>query len=287
MSVIVQEITFTQKEKRQGLIAWEKWLEEKAPGHTSWLLIEFDLKEGVILECFSFYRDAWLNLTGEDSFLLKLINTSLSPIPKERLKKIGAAPKDGVDRRKAWTPPLYYNGTKEKKPSFAPYEVLWPADGSPLAAKRIEFYFDETRPNFPFPYWGKISNAADAAYKFRVIDSGEGLFSPMKSLPRRPISFVKRPKLDSGSLKILVQAPPYYKKIELSAIDHSTSIGDPLPLPFKTKILEEELIEIIVDPKFLKDEHEYSFILHVKHPIELFLETQESVKIVGINRELH
>jgi hypothetical protein len=286
-TVIVEEITFSQKEKKQGFTEWENWLKENAPGHTSWLLIEFDLKEGAILECFSFYRDAWLNLTSEDSFLLKLMNLSLSPIPKERQKKIGTAPRDGLDKRKVWTPPLYYNGTKEKKPKFAPYEVLWPSDGSPLAAKKIEFYFDDNRPSFPFPYWGKISNAADAAYKFRVIDSGEGLSSPMKTLPRRPISFVRRPKIEDNLLKIVVHAPPYYKKIELSAIDHSSSITGPIPLPFTTKNLEEELIEFIVDSKRLENGHEYSFVLHVQKPMELFLETQESVKFVGINEPAH
>ena len=190
-TIVLEEITFPSTLLKKGKIkkgvkGWQTWINGGADGHTSWILLELDLKEGRVVECFSFYRNAWLVLSEEDSFLLKLLTINLQPLPKERRRKIGPPPREGFDTRRIWNPPLVFNGKTISKPEFDTYEVNWPKDGTPLAAKRLEFYFDHSHPEFPFPYWGKVANAADAAYKFRVIDSGTGLETIQKEIPKKP-----------------------------------------------------------------------------------------------------
>lgn len=279
-TLLLEEITFPETLQKHGKAEWESWLNSGAEGHTSWIILEIDLKESRILECFSFFRNAWLALSENDSFLLKLLNLDLQPIPNSKRRKIGQAPREGIDTRKLWTPPLVFDGKKVAKPDFEAYEITWPKDESPLAAKRLEFYFDKSHPEFPFPYWGRVSNAAEAAYKFRVIDSGKGLASPTKELPRRAISFSKPPILKEDGLFVTLSAPPYYKGIELYALDSTLLEPMPITLPFTSECVNETLT-CRVDPNTLSqklsNKKEYRLLVSCKEPYDVTLEAKKTV----------
>lgn len=54
----------------------------------------------------------------------------------------------------------------------------------PLSGKRLEMYFSAKDDSFPFPYWARVTDDSNASFKIRVHDSGRGLRSPYKGLPK-------------------------------------------------------------------------------------------------------
>ncbi len=175
--VIIEEISFPYKALSSDVA---NWLKNGALGHTSWSLLEIDLKTNTLQKFFSFTKNSYLAFSPEDSFLLKILDLPLTPISNEERKKIGPPPKEGFDTRKVWNPPLYFEGKKENAPQFTAYKLIYPKDGSLLSGKKIELFFNKSNDSFPFPYWGQITDDSEAALKFRVIDSGRNLFSPKK-----------------------------------------------------------------------------------------------------------
>lgn len=278
--LILEEITLPSKLPKEGKADWEQWLSSGAEGHTSWTVIEVDLENSQILECFSFFRNAWLILSEEDSFLIKLLHLDLSPIPTSKRRKIGPPPRGDLDTRKLWTPPLVFDGKPVSNPKFDAYEILWPKDGTPLANKKLEFYFDQAHPEFPFPYWGRVMNAAEAAYKFRVVDSGKHLASPTKEMPRRSISFTKPPIFKEEGLIITLSVPLYYKGIELFALDATLLEPSPIRLPFKREY-ENEILTCKVEKselnKLLVSGKEYRFYISCKEPHEISVEAKKTM----------
>ena len=175
--LIIEEVSFPEKSLPKDL---KLWLDSGAKGHTSWTLIKIDLSTNTLKSLFSFTKDAWLEPCTEDSFFLKILTLPLSVIPEEARRRIGPAPLEGMDTRKIWTPPLFFEGKKESSPQFIAYQCAYPKDGSPLSGKRIELFFTKKTDSFPFPHWGQVTDNSDAALKFRVIDSGQNLPSPKK-----------------------------------------------------------------------------------------------------------
>ncbi len=175
--LVIEEISFPEASLPKNI---KEWLTTGAKGHTSWSLIEIDLLKTTVESCFSFTKNAWLVFSDNDSFIIKILDLPLFPILEQERRRIGPPISEGPDTRKIWNPPLFFEGKKESSPQFIPLRLTYPKDGSPLSGKRIELFFNN-RNNFPFPYWGQITDESDAALKFRVIDSGRNLSSPKKS----------------------------------------------------------------------------------------------------------
>lgn len=176
--LIIEEISFPEASRPKNI---KEWLISGAKGHTSWSLIEINLSKTSVESCFSFTKNAWLVWSADDSFLLKILDIPFSPILDQERRRIGPPVAEGLDTRKIWNPPLFFEGKKESSPQFSPFRLIYPKDGSLLSGKRIELFFNNRGDNFPFPYWGQITDESDAALKFRVIDSGRNLSSPKKS----------------------------------------------------------------------------------------------------------
>ncbi len=175
--LIIEEISFPESTKPKEV---QDWISSGSKGHTSWSLIEINLLKTSLETCFSFTKNAWLSQGADDSFLLKILDIPFFPIAEHERRKIGHASSEGIDARKIWNPPLIINGKRDSSAQFSPFRLNYPKDGSLLSGKRIELYFNNSNHNFPFPYWGQITDASDAALKFRVIDSGRNLSSPKK-----------------------------------------------------------------------------------------------------------
>lgn len=175
--LVIEEISFPQTMLPTDL---STWLQSGANGHTSWSLLEIHLPTNTFKRCFSFTKDTWLLTHPDDSFLIKILDMTLNPVPEHERRRIGPPPTEGLDTRKIWNPPLVFQTKKDPTPQFTAYQFVYPKDGSPLAGKRIELFFNEAKENFPFPYWGQITDDSGAALKFRVIDSGQNLSSPKK-----------------------------------------------------------------------------------------------------------
>jgi hypothetical protein len=175
----LEEISVPAKHIDLKRLNWKKWVGEKAPGHTSWVVYEIDRSSAQLISCFSYSKNGWLYLDESEQFLTRLMRLPLEKIPETQRKKIGPQPLPGeTDRRAAWNPPLVIEGKKVAKPIFETMRTKWPDDGSKLALCTIELYFSQADPTFAFPYWMEIQSP-HYAFKVRTIDSGRHLISPV------------------------------------------------------------------------------------------------------------
>jgi hypothetical protein len=202
--LILEEVSAPKHLVQLKKVKWQEWLNHKAPGHTSWTVNEIDLKAGKLLESFSYSKKGWLTLDGSDSLLTQLLTLPLSPLPKERRKRIGAEPASGEsDRRALWNPPIVFDGKKKSKAEVEVFEARWPRDSSRLSECAIELYFDAKEPRFAFPQWMEIKSP-HYTFKWHTIDAGHHLTSPYgDSIPRRSIVITEAQRKELLSTKKL------------------------------------------------------------------------------------
>ena len=206
-TIIIEEISIPAHAKIRD---WKEWVQSNAPGHTSWILYEFDAVSGELLECYSFMDQCWLK--ASQSLLSKLINLELKPVKSKERKRIGVTPPHhAIDIRKIWNPPKIFEGQTIKGSRFHARYTHWPKDDSEIANKRIELYFDEN--GFPFPYWIEIKGKIDR--HLHAIDSGTYLKSPKDHLPRRYPHVIGYPKKQKTSFLYELETPLYYKNFQL------------------------------------------------------------------------
>lgn len=171
----LEEVTTTKAPK-----VWQEWLDEGAPGNTSWVAYTLDLERNKIKDCYSFSQKSWLTI--EDSLFLRLLSLPLSKVQDSQRKRIGNAPNPGeTDRRSVWNPPVIMNGKKIEKASIEAFSTKWPDDGSQLAHCDITLYFSSSQ---PFPSWIEIKSP-HYAQNIRTIDSGSNIQSPHAFIPTR------------------------------------------------------------------------------------------------------
>ncbi len=242
--------------------AWAGWIKAKAPGHTSWSMIEVDLQTGQILECYSFSRSAWVQISPKESLLSTLMQLPLKPIDMDKRRRIGPPPLDGeADRRKLWNPPLIAGGKKIENAEFEVFEAEWPKDGSDLSGKTITLYFDKEK-KYPLPFWIQV-DTEHATAALRTIDSGKNLPSPFRTLPRRAPEFVGLPEKTETGLRLSLKSPRYYRSFDLYAVD-LTDGGREIPVPFSYKRPEGESLLFEIDrkelEKSLRSGHRYAWL---------------------------
>ncbi|WP_075882694.1 hypothetical protein [Candidatus Protochlamydia sp. W-9] len=178
----IEEIAIPDCRKPKQL-SWKKWVEQYAPGNTSWVMYEINLQTGRMIRYYSFSKNDWYAISDADNFLSTLLNLKLSPIPQEVRKKIGPKPKSGPDWRPIWQPRMIVNGSIIKDVRFNAWRTRWPKDGSELSGKMIEIYLPVDNQQYPsyFPYWLQVNGVIGKA-KIRIIDSGTQLISPKSPL---------------------------------------------------------------------------------------------------------
>jgi hypothetical protein len=153
-SVFLEEINLPVHLAPKKPISWNTWIQEKAPGHTSWLLYQINLDDCKIVDCYSFSRESYITLSDGQSFFSCLMTLPLTQVPLSERKRIGPRPiNDMQDTRKLWNPPKIYHGKKIKEPHFQMLQATWPKDDSELSGKLVNLYFDQDQPDFVFPYW--------------------------------------------------------------------------------------------------------------------------------------
>ena len=79
-TVLLEEISAPVQNLKKRPTSWIQWIRDKAPGHTSWSMIEIDLARSELLECYSFTKSVWIHLSQKESLfatlLLSLIHIS-------------------------------------------------------------------------------------------------------------------------------------------------------------------------------------------------------------------
>lgn len=262
-TVVLEEISLpSQTAKKIG--SWPEWVKAKAPGHTSWSMIEIDLETGAVLECYSFSRSTWVQLTQKENLFATLIHLSLKTVEGDKVKRIGPPPLHGeLDVRKIWSPPLIFEGKMIENARFEPFAATWPEDGSELSKREVTLYFDREN-RFPLPFWIQIETSHLTA-AFRTIDSGRNLPVVYRNLPRRIPQFIGLPKETEKGFRLSCKSPKYYKEFELFAVDVTTSKKQIFPISHSLLRGEEERISIDLDreelQRVLEPEHRYTWLL--------------------------
>lgn len=261
-SLILEEISAPAMKKKPN--SWAEWIQTKAPGHTSWSMIEIDLQNRQVLECYSFSRNAWLSQSPQDSFLATLLHLPVTPIDKKNLRRIGSPPQDGVDHRQIWKPPLIIDGEQIEDVTFHAFEAVWPPDHSELAGKTISLYFDHEVLS-PLPCWIQI-DMGNITATLRAIDSGHKLPpSPYRSMPRRVPEFISAPVKSKLGFRLAIKSPRYYKSFELFAVD-VTSREKQIHLVTHSVIPGEgEIVTLLVGTEelshILQPNHKYTWLI--------------------------
>lgn len=182
----LEEVTFPADGIDLKKINWQTFLDEKAKGHTSWIVYHIDLEKGTLLGCYSETRKAWLALEDSEQFLTKLLFMNYDKVAYNERRKIGPEPGFGEsDTRAVWNPPLVIGGKKYPKPEFEVWRGTWPKDGSEISGCRIELFFNAATPSFAFPHWIEV-RSTHYTFKQHVVDSGANLHSPV-TLAKHPL----------------------------------------------------------------------------------------------------
>ncbi len=172
--LVFEEITVPSQRLQGKFTSWKKWMEEQAPGHTSWVIYTLDLRTGQLVNYYSVTKKAWYDLSKVNNFLTTLLNLKLEKLPLEARRRIGLKPILGrADTRPLWQPRLIVEGQEITEVSFDVWVTLWPKDDSELANKTIELYLPQDNEKYPsyFPYWLQINGMIGSA-KVRIVDSG-------------------------------------------------------------------------------------------------------------------
>lgn len=174
----VEEIAVPES-KRPIKFTWKEWVSQGAPGNTSWVMFDVDLRNGQMMRYYSFTKKNWYEIPDADNFLSKLLNLKFTKIPDGARKRIGPKSSTGPELRPFWQPRMIVEGHPVQGVVFDAWRTKWPKDGTDLSGRTIEVYLPRDSQRYPayFPYWLQI-NGALAKAKIRIIDSGSQLHSP-------------------------------------------------------------------------------------------------------------
>lgn len=272
-SIQFEEVSVPQNKINLKETSWKTWLDQKSPGHSSWMTYEIDFVQEALTEGYSFSQKQWLHLDESEYLLAKLLTLPLKKVPLSKQRKIGPPPRgDEADRRVVWVPPMAVNGQKQKNPKFDVYEGKWPKDDSYLSECTIVLYFDASNPEFPFPYWLEVSNG-HYTFKLKTLDSGTGLQTQFTQVSLKPYCrFIKPIEQQKRSFILSVQSSANIKEFAVFAEDKTEKSTGRIAVPFKVKTSPRKgLYHLEIPKKSLKPlltaDHTYRLVLMPKkHP---------------------
>jgi hypothetical protein len=275
-SLVLEEVSIPSENLKKRPASWSEWIKAKAPGHTSWSMIELDRASGEILECYSFTRASWVQLSSKESLLATLMSLPLELVPREKRRKIGPPPQPGeIDTRKIWEPPALFEGKKQEGIRFDVYETTWPQDPSPLSGNTVVLYFDREG-KFPLPFWIQVETA-HANVALRTIDTGKNFPSPYRKFPKRVPQFIGEPQKVKSGLKLTLKSPKYFRHFELFAIDVTTREKVLCPIAHTLAPGKEDFLTVEIPEEelqsVLKADHRYTWLLVPTGHSESYTET--------------
>ncbi len=280
-TLLLEEITIPSSQVDLKKVLWDRWVLDRAPGHTAWTLYEIDRKSDLLIECFSVTKNGWLCLGDSEQLFARLMTLPLSRVATSNRKKIGMKPPSNEpDTRALWNPSLTMHGKKREQAEFTVMTTKWPDDGSPLALCSIDLYFANSLPEFPFPFWLEIKSS-HYAFKLRAIDAGKGLISPLKgAMPHRIPTLVGLVKRGDNSWTLKLKAPSYYKQLQLFVVDTTGTSSATLPLPstlIKGKESEEVFLEVALKDlkQHLEPNHRYRWVVIPEGIRDVYVESEE------------
>lgn len=277
-TLILEEISAPISALPKKNPSWSEWVKTKAPGHSSWSMMEIDLQSREILECYSFSSSAWLPITKEESLIGTLLQLPLAPTPTEERRRIGPSPLQGeADLRSLWNPPLFVDGKQLEGALFDVFQTIWPQDGTELSGKTVSLYFD-IGAHSPLPAWIQV-DTPHATASIRAIDSGKGLPAIHRHFPRRIPEFVGSPVKTKEGLSLSLKSPKYYKHFELFAVDVTHREKEIHPLSHSMEITKEGIVNLHIDAleldQFLQKNHQYKWLVVPSGHSESYVESMK------------
>ena len=277
-SLILEEISVPSDALKGKPASWAEWIKSHAPGHTSWSMIEIDLKTHEILECYSFSKSAWVSLNKEH-FLLSLLELPLQALPSKERRRIGSPPQEGeADRRAIWNPPLVIDGKRLDHALFDVFHATWPQDGSDLSGQTVSLYFDAARQSL-IPSWIQV-DTAHASASMRAIDSGRNLPAVHRTFPRRVPQFIGAPIQTASGVRLSLKSPKYYKTFELFAVDITEKDKQLYPVGHTLVRMSEDTVTLEVGTdeleQILQPDHKYTWLVVPSGHSESYIESLKS-----------
>lgn len=272
-AILIEEIT-APLSNIPKMDSWSQWVKTKAPGATSWSMIEIDMKNGEILECYSFSKSSWMQLAQKESLIATLLQLPLQKVPAKKQKRIGPPPlADEPDTRKIWKPQVTFEGKKREENKFEVLETTWPHDETEISDKKITLYFDK---DFPLPFWIQVEGSHGTAI-LRTIDGGHNLDSPYRSIPRRAPQFFASPEITEKGITLFIKCPKYFRDFDLFAVDVTHKEREVFPIANKKISFEGETARIFIERtdlnEILKHDHKYTWLLVPTGFSELYAES--------------
>jgi hypothetical protein len=263
-SLILEEISAPTSSLNPRPTSWSEWVKNRAPGHTSWSMMEFDLVNQQLTECYSFSRATWIQLTERENILSTLLKLPFTPVPLAHQRRIGPPPLSGeTDHRKIWKPPFILERTLLQDHEFDVYSSVWPRDGTELGGTNIFLYFDHARLS-PFPVWLQIETG-HAGVPLQVIDAGKGLPEIYRTLPRRVPQFINVPQKTEHGLKLLLKSPKYYRGFDLFVVDVTERERQIYPITYSLAQGDGELLQLEITQdelhQTLLPNHRYTWLV--------------------------
>lgn len=181
-TMTIEEITVPVHKICRSQFSWRNWVEQGAPGNTSWVRYTIDLHTAEMKDYFSFTKNQWFEPPKQNNFLSTLLNLQLEYIPLVQRRKIGVSIRSAArDKRPIWQPQMIVDGRIVDCVTFDAWKTCWPKDGTDLSGRTIEVYTPRENGAYSsyFPYWLQISGVVGNA-KIRIVDSGQGMPSRQK-----------------------------------------------------------------------------------------------------------
>lgn len=226
-------------------------------------MLEIDLESGQVLECFSFSRNAHIQISKKESLLATLLQLPLNQVAPKNRRRIGPPPQDGeADFRKLWNPKLTFEGKTLDHSQCDVFETTWPSDGSELDGRQVTLYFDASN-KISFPCWIDVETSHITGH-FHVVDSGKNLSSPFRTIPRRTPQFIGDTKKTADGLVLTLKSPLYFREFTLFAIDVTNDEKEFFPVPCNVHLSGDEMVTINIENKAIAGlipTHRYQWVV--------------------------
>jgi hypothetical protein len=276
--LILEEISAPSDTLKIRPASWADWVKQHAPGHTSWSMMEINLKDREILECYSFSKSAWIPHAAKDNLLATLLQLPLNPVQTTQRRRIGPPPQEGeTDRRGIWSPPLMVDGKAFENALFDVFEAIWPQDGSEMGGKNVSLYFDRQN-HSPLPYWIQV-DTSHATATVRAIDSGKNLPALHRKFPRRIPQFIGAPVRTKNGVRLSIKSPKYYKEFELFAVDVTSKDKEIHPIIHSLTQGSDDTISFDIPSdeldQALQPDHKYTWLVVPAGHSESYIEFQK------------
>ena len=260
--LVLEEFTLSAHKAKK--IKWQKWILDGAPNHSSHILYDIDLVDNQMRRVYSVSRNAYLSHEAA-SFIPTLIALPLETLSDGQRKKIGLAPGEGPDMRKCWNPPLVRGGKRQAGTRFDVKRAHWPKDGTLLAEKELDLYFDSSHPRFPFPNWIEITDGSNT-FKIRCVDSGSDLKLPKTGFPLQPLEFLNINESDD-EITFHISPSGSDKPLRLYAIELSSIPRKSIEMAFNQADASTFIVDMTVVKKSLEKDRNYIwFLTQDDHP---------------------